>query len=570
MFFIVDVTIWYLMRKKLYFLLLFTLIVGCSTKNPSPFLTPGPTVDPAKLTSNSTIEPLTYGLDDQQLVAQEIILNDVDFQEVVKDPATGAALRTEIFGIYPVRESDITEESTVCNQTTCYRVDVYNYGRNASFSAMVDVDNRQIVDVDALFNVQPELPPHLTQRALEIATTAPEVSEALGFDPAPDDPTMPNVKTALNNTACERSRHLCVAPTFIVDDRALWAIVDLTDEQLVGIRWTEVGQLDNIPTQRNIQREDIFEQFCQKTTHLSQGGWDFDYMLTSSDGLRLSDVQFEGKPVLRSVKLVDWHVSYSTREGFGYSDAVGCPMFSSAAVVALDAPVIEEIEQDGQRVGFAISQDYLHPEWPNVCNYRYQERYEFYRDGRFRLAGANYGRGCGNDGTYRPVQRIDFAVPAQTIAEWDGANWADLENELWQLQGSDTLFTSEGYQYRLMDSQGGGYYVEPNRGQFAEAGRGDNAYVYVTRHNPDEGDADLLTIGPCCNNDYQQGPEKFINNPPESIIGQDLTLWYVPQIENEDTPGQEYCWADRVVVDGGYENRAWPCFFGPMFVPVGK
>ena len=48
-------------------------------------------------------------------------------------------------------------------------------------------------------------------------------------------------------------------------------------------------------------------------------------------------MRFGGRPVLESAKLVDWHVSYSESDGFGYSDAVGCPVFSAAAAFSFCA-----------------------------------------------------------------------------------------------------------------------------------------------------------------------------------------------------------------------------------------
>ena len=84
----------------------------------------------------------------------------------------------------------------------------------------------------------------------------------------------------------------------------------------------------------------------------------------------------------------------------------------------------------------------------------------------------------------------------------------------------------------------------------------------------DEGDADLITIGTCCNTDYKQGPEKFIEPTPEVIQNADLVIWYVAQMKNDNTPGKEYCWADAVVEQGFVINKTWPCYFGPMFVPV--
>jgi hypothetical protein len=201
--------------------------------------------------------------------------------------------------VYPARESDITEENAACLESVCYRVDVFNFATNATYSVLVDIPARQVVGVDTLRGSSPELPRHLAETAMRIATTSPQVIDALGFDPAPDEATMPNVKTALNNTACERSQHLCVAPTFIVDDRALWVIVDLVDERVVGIRWTDLGDFSGgLPTEELIQREDIYERYCREVTELARDGWRMDYMLTASDGLRISDVSFSDQPVL--------------------------------------------------------------------------------------------------------------------------------------------------------------------------------------------------------------------------------------------------------------------------------
>ena len=76
----------------------------------------------------------------------------------------------------------------------------------------------------------------------------------------------------------------------------------------------------------------------------------------------------------------------------------------------------------------------------------------------------------------------------------------------------------------------------------------------MTQHKPEQGDADMITIGPCCNTDYWQGPEKFVE-PPEPIAASDLVLWYVPQLKNDDTPGQQYCWMESVIEQGSCSAR---------------
>ncbi len=506
-------------------------------------------------------------LDENQALAQALALRDPRFTAAVFAP-DGAPLRNEIFNIYPARASDVTEATLRCSVAPCYRVELYNYALNLTTVAIVDVTGQQTLAVNTFPDTQPDIPPHLQKLALEIAANAPEVIEALGFQPSADLAIMESTKTALNNTRCQRSQHLCVAPTFVVGERALWAIVDLTDAVLVGVRWTDLGDVSGGPvTERSLQNDVVTTMYCERTTPFARDGWALNYILTSSDGLRISEVRFNNRPVLESAKLVDWHVSYSVPEGFGYSDAVGCPMFSQAAVVAFQGPTVEDLRADDRVVGFSLTQRFWSDLWPLPCNYYYLQRFEFYRDGRFRVVAGNQGRGCGVPGTYRPVLRIALAGP-YTAASWNGSAWETWERERWQLQSEGRL-TSEGYQYRLLRDDGSGFYLEPGRGQFGDGGRGDNAYVYITRRQADrdEGDSDMITIGPCCNTNHEQGPEKFIT-PPEPITNSELVLWYTPQIEIDDTPGREYCWADSILLNGVYVSRPYPCYAGPMFVPV--
>jgi len=519
-----------------------------------------------------SVLPLTAGLDTQQQRAQTLALDDPRVIADTRDPQRGDPLRSEVFGIYPVRPSDITAESAACATTNCYRVEIYNYANNLSTIAIVDLQQGSVLAVNRLLETQPDIPPHLTAIAEEIAVTSPEVIAALGAQPATIDATMANTKTALNASRCERSRHLCVAPTFMQEERALWAIVDLTEGTVVGVRWTELGTVGGqvtAPTEKQLQDEVVTRNFCERSHSLERDGWQFDYILTSSDGLRISDVRFAGQAVIESAKLVDWHVSYSLKEGFGYSDAIGCPIFSQAAVVAFNGPTVEPILVDGQ-VGFALTQQYKSEFWPAPCNYYYSQRYEFYNDGRFRIAFANHGRGCGDNGTYRPVMRM---VPAGTnqFAHWDGTAWYPWQEEQWI--GPFDERSAWGGQFRLLAPDGTGYLIEPGHGQFGDGGRGDNPYLYLTKQRAagdgsDEGESDLITIGSCCNSDYQQGPEKFIDQPPESLVDEPIVLWYVAQMVNDATPGAEYCWADAILQDGIYIPVDYPCFAGPMFIPL--
>lgn len=510
---------------------------------------------------------LLEGLSDEQKIAQETAIRDERFRNLAF-ARNGAPTRAEIFQVYPTRESDLTEQTQVCKQSKCYRVEMYNYPFNFTVVGIVDINAKQSLAVGTIPQTQPDIPQHLTDLATQIATNAPEVQQALGFKPGEEQALMASTKTALNKTKCERSQHLCVAPTFVKDDRALWAIVDLTDQQLVGVRWTHVGKTGLAVTERKLQNDILTREFCEKERTLERNGWSMKTIITSSDGLRVSDVSFDKKPILRSIKMVDWHVSYSNTDGFGYSDAVGCPYFSQAAVIAIEPPVVDDLIKDGKPVGFYIEQKFASEGWPTPCNYNYRQRYEFYDDGRFRPMIASVGRGCGTDGIYRPVTRIAFASEGNTFSEWKNGAWSAWTKEQWVLQSAETKYTSEGYQFRVSGENN--YFVEPGRGQFGDGGRGDNAWTYVTRHESgrDEGESDLITVGPCCNNDYRQGPEKFIEPSAESIEKSSWVMWYVAQLKNDATPGREYCWADSILVNGVFEPREYPCYSGPMFVPI--
>lgn len=521
----------------------------------------------AALQSDPPILPLSDALSSEQALAQTLALANPEVIRSTRAGDTGAPLRTEVFGIYPVRASDITEATTACQLQTCYRVELYNYAYNSTTVAIVNVTDSQVLAVNDYAETQPDLPQELVTMAVQIAVNAPEVAQELGETPQTDAATMANMKTALNRTLCERSRHLCVAPTFLQGDRALWAIVDLTDAKLVGVRWTDLGPTQSPPiTEKTLQNEAIYADFCNKTTELSRDGWEMNYILTSSDGLRISEVRYQGKAVLDSAKLVDYHVSYSKTEGFGYSDAIGCPIFSQAAVIAFAPPQVEELVENGKVTGFSLIQDFRSELWPQPCNYRYEQRYNFYADGRFDILASNYGRGCGNDGFYRLVMRIAPSGVA-SFARWDGRQWVPWREELWAQEPPDTEITAEGYLYRIAQKDQQEYSIAP---YWDSAERRNSALMYVTARHliKDEGDADLITIGPCCNDDYRQGPEKFIEPDPEPLTETPIVLWYVPVLKNDDTPGSEYCWADWVLEDGVYTTKTWRCQAGLQFSPV--
>lgn len=512
-------------------------------------------------------------LNTNQLAAQQLALADTVFTQFFTDPYSKKPFLNEVFGVYPARQSDMPMVKTTYNLPTTFKVEMYNYALNNTSIALVDVQQQKVLHRYFLPKTQPDVSGYLKNLAINIAIESKEVQNALGIKPTEKDALMASTQTALNRSRCERSKHLCVAPTFIKGDKALWAIVDLTDSRLVGIRWTNTGTTgpaEKLITERRLQDDKITSCYCEVEQTLQRNGWDMQYMLTSSDGLRISNVKFNGNPVLKSAKLVDWHVSYSGTDGFGYSDAVGCPYFSQSAVVAWEIPKIAELKNDNnQTVGFVLEQVFRSEGWPTPCNYNYRQRYEFYNDGRFRTACASIGRGCGNTGTYRPVFRIAFAGNQNNFYQWQQNSWSQWQTEKWNEQTALSDYTPEGYLYKI-GSNSTGYFMQPGNGQFGDGGRGDFSFVYVTKNaaGKDEGESDLPTIGPCCNTDYHQGPEKFIEPNAENITNSQLVVWYVAQLRNNDAKGQEYCWAETVVENGVYKTKTYPCFCGPMFIPA--
>jgi hypothetical protein len=528
----------------------------------------------AALASNQPIVLFTGDLNEQARRAEDVAVTSARFQYFARDPDSGQALRSEIMTVRPALPADLAGPSATCPTDACYRVEMFNYSTNATAVAIVDFAKAAVLDVTYHEDTQPEIPAYLADIAAQIAIQSPEVADALGFKPGVGLAGMPSVKTALNGSQCERSHHLCVAPTFLRNEegRALWAIVDLTDGRLVGVRWTQLGQGEAQPvTEQSLQDAVVMADYCETPHTLTRDGWELTYLLTSSDGLEVKDVKFEGRPVLRSAKLVDWHVSYSGEDGFGYSDASGCPLFSTASVVAFNGPVVEDIAAGETAAGFALWQDFRSELWPLPCNYRYMHRFEFLADGRFRVVAENLGRGCGNNGTYRPVVRIALAPGPEgdksTLAQWDGSAWQPWTKEAWALLPADAPATGDGDAFRVLGGDGTGYTARIDYGPTGGVPRDHDAYLYLTRHKPEEGDTDMVTIGPCCNTDEHQGPEQFLD-PPEDVQGQPLVLWFVPRLKNDDQPGRQYCWTETVIEGGVAHPQIHPCTAGLTFTPT--
>lgn len=523
---------------------------------------------------------LLLDLDDpMQLQAQQILANYQGMRRYLYSGEPQQATRTEVMSVRALREDERSASLGVCQAQDCYSVVAYNFFHNLTFTAIVSLSSKSVLKFSQQIESQPDLSDRLTSLANAIALHEPLVEKELrrhaqraGIDSADIKPLMSSTKSSLNNTLCERSRHLCVAPTFVLGSQALWVIVDLTSYKVAGLRWTNVGpnEIQAPVTQRKIENEFVFENFCEKDTLVEQQGWSFKYRITSSDGLQIKDVRFERRPVIKSAKVVDWHVSYSKFDGFGYSDATGCPMFSSAVVVAFSGPNIEKIFDNGEEVGFAITQDFRQLPWPAPCNYRYEERYEFYRSGELRVAMSNLGRGCGANGTYRPILRMalgsDETNVPRDVSAWQEGGWQRIGVETWSSEAEPRDLYETKFSHAISHSHGVAYYLKPSA---ASGDVRDRAFIYTSVESKDgsEGEEDLITLGKCCNTDYQQGPEQFLQ-PPEETANKELVLWYVPQMDNSNTLGEQRCWAEPRVVEGVIKVKTWPCTAGPALIPI--
>ncbi len=101
---------------------------------------------------------------------------------------------------------------------------------------------------------------------------------------------MANVRASFNGSPCENKNHLCVAPTFSYhkEQKALWAIIDLTDMKLAIAKWAGLGKTTtpSCIDERALQNRYIMENFCQKNSYYEDIGWKLKYRITGSDGTR--------------------------------------------------------------------------------------------------------------------------------------------------------------------------------------------------------------------------------------------------------------------------------------------
>jgi len=510
------------------------------------------------VTGKSPAAPLSDELTEQQELAQSLALSDPRVQ------AYTYGRPSEVFGVAKIG-LDYPASAESCLVSDCRQINIYNWDENAAVSVIVDLDNEEVLEVLHQVGVHPGINKRLADLAIEIALNEPQVVDILGFQPKAEDVHMAPVDADAPGSICEGDR-LCVAPTFNMGDRILWVFVDLHAEEVAAIRWTIIHPDDERSTVSYPP-----EVGCPAAGSINRDGWVLNHDVTGTDGLGIYDISFMHKVVATSIKLPEWHADYGNS---GFRDSTGCggggggfPIYPYGETQVLDL-----LDDQQNEIGFEVVQDFRMSSWGQSCNYRYEQHVQFFNDGRFRVVSGAYGQGCGLNAIYRPVVRIDIAVDGDegdSFAIWGGRyGWIDQATELYRTPYSGNegphSYSDEGYAWKVGDIMGSGYFIEPRRGQFKDDGRGDEPFIYVTQHNPAQGDADLGVFGACCNDNHQQGPDEFING--ESISGENIVIWYVPQMitDAEDSGDGYYCWT---LLTGGISGPTYPCFSGPMFVP---
>ncbi|MBK7893504.1 MAG: hypothetical protein WAS33_29650 [Candidatus Promineifilaceae bacterium] len=513
--------------------------------------------------------PLETAITQEQQTAQTLALADPRVQ------ALTSGQRSEVFGVRQMGQQ-LTEASVACATAVCYQVEIYSFDDNFTVTAVVDTAAQLVRDVLHQPNMQPGINQRLANRALQLALNDPGVIDALGFQPTEAD--MAPVAAGLRGSTCDQG-HLCAGPTFRLGNRILWAIVDLTTETVTDLRWTTVADDGRFVPYRPDGG------FCPAPGTASRDGWSLSYETTGTDGLRVYDVTYQGRRVLTSASLPEWHVDYNGEYFFpGFFDVTGCGGSGGGfPIPPFGETEIRDLLDGSSVIGFEVVQDFRMAQWGAACNYRYGQHYQFFADGRFRIVVGAYGRGCGDDvqwqqPVYRPVMRIDIAIDGDdgdSFAVWDGQGWVGQTRETYRTPyaapgvGPHQL-TANNEAWLIVDGSGLGYTIEPGLGQFNDGGIDDQPFVYITQHKPAEGDTDLPIFSPpgpsyCCNDDYRQGPDIFVNDEP---LGGNLVFWYVPQSTTDrvlpvDDGDGLFCWT----VSGEPTPETYPCFAGPMFHP---
>lgn len=456
-------------------------------------------------------------------------------------------------------ERSYFQRRPVCAEATCKQVNLYDFARNEGITVLVNLESREVLDIFYQPHNRPFLTREWTDRALTIALNAPEVIAELGFKP--DKVSMAPNDSWLDSGGCENG-DVCLAATFDRGERNLWAIVNLNQSKVVRTYWTQMRPAAAPPQAPAA----VTTTACPAPGLITRDGWSVPYQTTASDGLHIYNVTRQDERIINSAKVVEWHVRYPPA-GSGFIDTIGCGSGSGFPITPYGETQIQEMFDSVTQayLGFELIQDFRNPfDWGQNCSYRYQQQFQFYTDGSYRVVMGAFGRGCGSgpdfDPLYIAVMRIDAAVGAddQTVFDrWDGQSWHREPIELWL----ESLTTEKIG--RIAAPTGDYYEISSDYGLYGDDAP-EKGYLYVTRYYPEEGATDLggFSSSTCCYPDHRQGPHEFIDG--DVIDKTHLVLWYAPLMQSHSGVGVEHCWT----VQGEPNPITYPCFGGLRFRPI--
>jgi len=500
---------------------------------------------------NKAVLPLQNNeLDNNGKIAQNVALKDKNFLSDTK--INNKLLHNDIMRVMPATQSMLDKKSkSECKALTCYVVEKYNYALNSTTKAIVNIPKKRVISVKRYSNSQPIINKRLTRISKEIAINQPRIVKELGYKPSFREISMKKIKSNLKESFCKDKNHLCVALTIAENKKkqALLAIIDLTKLKLVAIKWANLNKIySTVSIDAN---QYIVKNFYQKDVNLTKDGWSMKYNLTTLDGLEIKNLKYNGKNVARSLKIINWYLPYKD---------ISVNQVNTSVVLAFNAPKIKEFKEKN---GFYIIQDFKNPKSLKTCDYLYENRYEFYKDGSFKILAL--GKACNNKSIYHPIMRLDITLNdnKEQFALYNGQDWDNWQIERRYKSTNEEKMYKDKYLYRVNNPQNpeNGYYIEPNRGQYNNS-QSDNEIVYVSKFKDNESNKTLLI--------YNDNLKEFIKNK-ELIENSDTVMWYIPTIQNNDKNRYKYC-SKASTIDKNGKSSAKVCTYiaGVKFVPILK
>lgn len=158
--------------------------------------------------------------------ARQFFLNTKSFE--------GEAFFSEIFEVTSALQSELP--NGFFQDGKIYKVVMYNFNLNLTTVSLVNIDSKKVFSVNTLPNIQPEVPAHLKELAVQIAANSEPVKKALGYNPAKDSVMILNALKTVVNIKDKKNPHLLVVSNFRKRNKSINAVVDLKDLKLVDVQ----------------------------------------------------------------------------------------------------------------------------------------------------------------------------------------------------------------------------------------------------------------------------------------------------------------------------------------------